>query len=162
MTSVRLTVNGQAVEIDAPSHRLLADAVREELGLNATKISCDSGACGACTMLVDGTPTASCMTLLFTVDGATVETLESLVAEDGTLHPIQQAFAEESAFQCGFCTAGMIMLVKGLLDEDPAPSDETIRRWLSTNLCRCTGYAPIIRAVRRAAQLLAAPSGAGR
>jgi carbon-monoxide dehydrogenase small subunit len=159
MSATNLILNGEQVTIEAPDHRLLIDAVHERLG-RATKVSCDSGACGACTMLVDGTPTAACSTFLFAVAGTRVETIEGLSDEDGPLHPVQQAFAESSAFQCGFCTAGMIMLVKGLLDRDPRPSRETIVSWLSSNLCRCTGYAPILRAVERAIELNAEATAA--
>jgi carbon-monoxide dehydrogenase small subunit len=150
MTDVEITVtlNGEATQLAGATNTTLADALRDR-GLKGTKISCDQGVCGACTVLVDGVPTAACMTFLFMVNGKRVETIEGL-SKDGRLHPVQQAFVDCSAFQCGFCTPGMVMLVKGMFDAVPDPDHETVTRWLSTNICRCTGYAPIFRAVERA------------
>ncbi len=152
--SVRVTLNGEAVELSGANNTTLVDALRG-LGLKGTKISCDQGVCGACTVLMEGQPIASCMTLLFTIDGKHIETIEAL-AKDGVLHPVQQAFVECSGFQCGFCTPGMVMLVKGMFDAEPDPDHDTVTRWLSTNICRCTGYAPIFRAVECAREALRA------
>ncbi len=151
--SITIQLNGAPTELAGPNHTMLVDALRDR-GLKGTKVSCDQGVCGACTVLVNGTPAAACMTPLFTLDGKRVESIEAL-AVDGKLHPVQQAFLECSAYQCGFCTSGMVMLVKGMLDAHPDPDRETIVRWLSSNICRCTGYAPIFRAVDRARRLLA-------
>jgi carbon-monoxide dehydrogenase small subunit len=150
---VQVTLDGAAQVLDGATNTLLVDAMRER-GTDRTRVSCDQGVCGACTVLVDGLPTASCMTPLFAVDGKRIETIAGLRGTDGALHPIQQAFVEESAFQCGFCTPGMIMLVKGMFDEEGDPDEATVLRWLSSNICRCTGYAPILRAVERARTLL--------
>jgi len=151
--NVKVTLNGQALELAGANNTMLVDTLRSR-GLKGTKVSCDQGVCGSCTVLIDGTPAAACMTPLFTIGGKRIESIEGL-SVDGKLHPVQQAFVECSAYQCGFCTSGMIMLVKGLLDADPDPDRETIVRWLSSNICRCTGYAPIFRAVARARELLA-------
>lgn len=145
-------LNGRRFSNDRPTNTVLVDELRE-MGLVGTKVSCDQGVCGACTVLVDGNPTAACMTLLFTLDDATVQTIEHLT-ESGELDPVQQAFIDESAFQCGFCTAGMVMLTKALFAADRNPDEQTVRRWLSSNICRCTGYAPILRAVERARRML--------
>jgi carbon-monoxide dehydrogenase small subunit len=146
---VRLHVNGSIHELDLPPHRLLVDVLRDDLGLRGTKVSCDQGACGACTVLVDGVPTTSCMTFAFAVDDGRIETIEGLQSADGELHPVQRAFIEESAFQCGFCTSGMVMLLKALFQTHADPDEETARRWISSNICRCTSAAPILRAVDR-------------
>lgn len=151
--SVSVVLNGERTELAGPNATMLVDALRDR-GLKGTKVSCDQGVCGACTVLVDGVPAAACMTPLFVLQGKRVESIEAL-SLDGRLHPVQQAFLECSAYQCGFCTSGMIMLVKGLLDAHPDPDRGTIVRWLTSNICRCTGYAPIFRAVERAKTLLA-------
>lgn len=143
-----VTVNGRPVVLAGSTATTLADALRAQLYLTGVKISCDQGVCGACTVLVDGAPTAACMTFLFTLGGCSIETIESL-STGGRPHPVQQAFIDESAFQCGFCTPGMVMLVKALFEAHPDPDDATVRRWLSSNVCRCTGYAVIFRAVDR-------------
>ena len=151
--NVTVRLNGVPTELSGANHTMLVDALRAR-GLKGTKVSCDQGVCGSCTVLVEGTPAAACMTPLFVLEGKRVESIEGLTV-DGGLHPVQQAFLECSAYQCGFCTSGMIMLVKGMLDADPDPDRETIVRWLTSNICRCTGYAPIFRAVERARVLLA-------
>jgi carbon-monoxide dehydrogenase small subunit len=151
--SVTVHLNGVPAELAGPNHMMLVDALRDR-GLKGTKVSCDQGVCGSCTVLLDGTPAAACMTPLFVLEGKRIESVDGL-SPDGRLHPVQQAFLECSAYQCGFCTSGMIMLVKGLLDAHPDPDHATIVRWLSSNICRCTGYAPIFRAVDRARVLLA-------
>jgi carbon-monoxide dehydrogenase small subunit len=150
---VEVKVNGRSEVLVGNPQTVLADALRNELHLRGTKISCDQGVCGACTVLVDGNPVASCMTFLFVVDGRQIETVEGL-SRNGEMHPVQRAFIEESAFQCGFCTAGMLMLVKALFETDPEPDDATVRQWLSSNICRCTGHVATLRAVERARRLL--------
>ncbi len=134
-----------------PVERLLVDLLREELGLTGTKVSCGEGDCGACTVLVNGKPVTSCITLAVSVDGCEITTIEGLV-EDGKLHPLQEAFMQQGAAQCGFCTPGMILSAKALLDKNPRPREDEIKQALAGNLCRCTGYASIIRAVHSAAQ----------
>jgi len=149
--SIKLKINGEPYELRVPVERLLVDLLREDLGLTGTKVSCGEGDCGACTVLVNGKPVTSCITLAVRVDGCEITTIEGLV-EDGKLHPLQDAFVEQGAAQCGFCTPGMILSAKALLDKNPRPSDDEIKHALAGNLCRCTGYASIIRAVHSAAQ----------
>lgn len=146
-----LTLNGIARELRVTPNRILADVIREDYALIGTKIACDQATCGACTVLVDGTPMASCATFAWQVAGKDVQTIEGL-ARDGVLDPIQEAFKARSAFQCGYCTPGMIMLTKALLQQHPKPDRATIRDFLSANICRCTGYQMIIEAVEDAAQ----------
>ncbi len=153
---VSLTVNGELIERTASVRMLLSDFLRHELGLTGTHVGCEHGICGCCTVLIDGKAARSCLTLVAQADGTEVTTIEALAAEDGKLHPIQQAFKESHALQCGYCTPGMIMNIFGRFNE-PEPldlSDQGIRTMLSGNLCRCTGYVNIVAAVRRAAQLL--------
>jgi carbon-monoxide dehydrogenase small subunit len=148
-----LTVNGAPVDIDVETGDFLLDVLRDRLGLTGTKRSCDTEVCGACTVLVDGVPVSSCTLLAWETRGRRVETIEG-VARDGHLHPVQEAFLEASAFQCGFCTPGMIVTVKALLDEEPEASPETVKAWLRGNICRCTGYVSILDAVRSAQRRL--------
>lgn len=129
----------------------LADFLRDRLDLTGTHLGCEHGVCGACTVLVDGRSVRSCLMLAVQARGHDIATVEGLAAADGTLHPVQEAFSEEHGLQCGFCTPGFLMSVVELLEEDPDPSDEDIRIWLSGNLCRCTGYHNIVAAVRNAA-----------
>jgi carbon-monoxide dehydrogenase small subunit len=129
----------------------LSDFLRHDLGLTGTHVGCEQGVCGACTVLVDGVMTRSCLTLAVQAEGAEVETIEG-VADNGSLHPIQQAFKEKHGLQCGFCTAGMVMTTKSFLAENPEPSREEIRTFFSGNVCRCTGYVGIVDAVEAAAQ----------
>jgi carbon-monoxide dehydrogenase small subunit len=150
---VELRLNGEPLALERDNNVVLVDVLRE-MRMTGTKVSCDQGVCGACTVLVDGTPVASCMTPLFMLDGTRIETIEGLTASGGGLHPVQQAFVDESALQCGYCTPGMVMLVKAMFDADPDPDAETIRRWLASNICRCTGYTVIFRAVERARRLI--------
>jgi aerobic-type carbon monoxide dehydrogenase small subunit (CoxS/CutS family) len=152
--AVRTTVNGAAVVVDVEPRWTLADLLRDHLGLTGTKVSCELQVCGACSVLVDGQPVSACTALAADVDGREVTTIEGL-ADGDVLHPIQRAFVEEFAFQCGFCTPGFVMMAKALLDENPRPSREEVVHHLEGNLCRCTGYAPIVAAVMRAADLLA-------
>ncbi|MEW6229384.1 MAG: (2Fe-2S)-binding protein [Bacillota bacterium] len=152
--NVSVFVNGERVEREVPASRTLLEFIREDLGLTGTKEGCGKGECGACTVLLDGAPVNSCLVLAYQADGRSVTTIEGL-AQDGSLHPIQEAFVTEGAVQCGFCTPGMILAAKALLDANPAPSREEIRRGISGNLCRCTGYAKIIKAIEVAAGELA-------
>ncbi len=151
-SSVRITVNGRALEAPAEARTLL-DWLREDLGLTAAKRGCSEGHCGSCTVLINGQAELSCRKPLAGLDGAEVLTLEGL-ARPGTLHPLQQAFIREGAIQCGFCTPGMILAAKALLDREPDPTDRQIARALAPNLCRCTGYVKILKAVRQAAEWL--------
>ena len=140
-----LTVNGEAVAVRAAPRRTLLDTLRETLGLTGTKKVCDEGTCGACTVLVDGRPIYSCMTLAVTCDGKRVETIEGLASE-GELHPVQRAFIDADAFQCGFCTPGQIMSVVALLRENASPNEDDVRRAVAGNLCRCGAYPHIVKA----------------
>jgi carbon-monoxide dehydrogenase small subunit len=151
--AVRLTVNGEPAELNVPSHWRLVDLLRDGLGLTGTKEGCGIGECGACTVLLDGKPVNSCLVLAAQADGREVVTVEGL-ADGDELHPLQEAFIDHDAVQCGFCTPGMLMSAKALLDENPSPSSGDVRRALSGNLCRCTGYTQIVRAVLAAAREL--------
>jgi carbon-monoxide dehydrogenase small subunit len=152
---VELTVNGQVRRARVPARRLLSDLLRHDLELTGTHVGCEHGVCGACTVLLDGMPVRSCLTLAVSVSGRAVTTVEGLAAEDGTLHPVQRAFQEHHGLQCGFCTPGFIMTACAFLAEEPAPDAATIRDAMSGNLCRCTGYAGILAAVAGAAEELA-------
>jgi aerobic-type carbon monoxide dehydrogenase small subunit (CoxS/CutS family) len=143
-----LKVNGVAYEIEVEPHRSLLSAIRTELGLTGTKEGCDDSECGACMVMVDGRPVNSCSYLALQVSGRDVRTVEGL-SVGGELHPLQQAFIEEGGVQCGFCTPGMLMSAKALIDSTPQPSQSEIRRQLAGNLCRCTGYQGILRAVMK-------------
>ncbi|MGE5572716.1 MAG: (2Fe-2S)-binding protein [Bacteroidota bacterium] len=158
-----MLVNGRAVRAEVPATRTLLEFIREDLGLTGTKEGCGKGECGACTVLLDGRPVNSCLVLAYQADGREVLTVEGL-EQDGSLHPIQEAFVAEGAVQCGFCTPGMIMSARALLDVNPSPTRDEIRRAISGNLCRCTGYAKIIKAIEAAASRLkvaGSDSGAG-
>jgi len=148
-----LRVNGQACDVIVEPHMLLIDILRDQLGLTGTKYACGAGDCGACTVLIDGQPCFSCLTLAITVRGKEITTIEGL-GEGGTLHPLQEAFIGKAAIQCGFCTPGMLMSAKALLDENPAPSRQEIAVALAGNLCRCTGYVKILDAVESAAAVM--------
>jgi carbon-monoxide dehydrogenase small subunit len=148
-------VNGQAYEVIIEPHMLLIDVLRDKLGLTGTKYSCGAGDCGACTVLVDGKPSLSCLTLAVTAKGKSILTIEG-VADGNELHPIQQAFVDQGAIQCGFCTPGMILSAKALLAQNPSPDRAAIRDWLSANVCRCTGYQMIVEAVEDAARRIGA------
>lgn len=147
--TIRIRVNGEMREAEVEPRLLLADFLRQTLGLTGTHVGCEHGVCGACTVLVDGDSMRSCLLFAVQLDGASVETVESLGSID-RLHPLQQAFHEEHALQCGFCTPGMLMTGIDLLRKRPNASDEEIRDGLSGNLCRCTGYEHIVRAIKRA------------
>jgi aerobic carbon-monoxide dehydrogenase small subunit len=155
--AIRLTVNGRAVEREVAVRQSLADFLRQDLGLTGTHVGCEHGVCGACTVFVDGASVRSCLLFAVQLDGASVTTIEGLTPSEG-LSPLQQAFCATHAMQCGFCTPGMIVAATELLRENPAPSAEQIREALSGNLCMCTGYVNIVRAVTQAA---AAGRGAG-
>ncbi|HEY6997410.1 MAG TPA: (2Fe-2S)-binding protein [Candidatus Binatia bacterium] len=154
---ISFTLNGRLQEIDVQPHELLLDVVRERLGLTGAKRSCDVQVCGACTLLVDGRPISACTTLAFEVRGRSVLTIEGL-AENGKLHPLQQAFIEHGGFQCGFCTPGMILAAKALLDENPDPSEAELKHFMHGNICRCTGYKKIIESIMAAAKTMRAGS----
>ena len=147
---IRVTVNGAEHELAVESRRTLADMLRHDLGYTGTHVGCEHGICGACTVLVDGLPARSCLMFGVQADGRSVETVESL-GTPGELGPLQQAFTDQHGLQCGFCTPGFLMLITAFLRETPSPTDEQIREVVASNLCRCTGYAGILRAVRAAA-----------
>lgn len=144
-------VNGEPVEVSVEPHWTLLEVLREELDLTGTKEGCSEGVCGSCTVLVDGFPVRACLTLALEVRGKEVTTVEGLSGPDG-LDPLQQAFIEKGAVQCGFCTPGMLMAAKALLLENPTPTEQEIRRAISGNICRCTGYAKIVEAIKEAAK----------
>lgn len=148
--SIVVTVNGVTERLDVPSNLTLLEMLRERLALTGTKNGCAAGECGACTVLMNGEPVNSCMILAVEVDGAEIVTVEGL-AHGEVLDPLQRAFVEEGAVQCGFCTPGMLISARALLDRSPNPSEAKIREALVGNLCRCTGYTRIVRAVQRAA-----------
>ena len=153
--ALEFRLNGKPVQCRVPVERTLADLLHDDLRLTGTKLGCSRGVCGACVTLVDGLPQASCSTFAFQVAGRDVLSIEGL-EEDGHLHPIQQTFIDRGAFQCGYCTGGMVLLAKALLDRDPDPERATIIEWISSNVCRCTGYAMIVEAVEEAARVLRA------
>ena len=150
---VRLRVNGVERTVEVPARRLLADALRQELGLTGTHLGCEHGVCGACTVLLDGVPVRSCLMFAVSADGASVTTVEGCRAPDGGLGPVQQAFADCHGLQCGFCTPGFITTITAYLAENPDPTETQAREAIGGNLCRCTGYQNIVAAVLRAAEL---------
>jgi carbon-monoxide dehydrogenase small subunit len=148
---INVTVNGQRYERDVEPRKLLIHFLRDDLDLTGSHIGCDTGNCGACSIIVDGVLVKSCMMLAVQVDGANVETVEGL-AEDGELNALQQAFSDHHALQCGYCTPGMLMSATALLRQEGSPSDEEIRRAIQGNICRCTGYVNIVEAIAAAAE----------
>jgi aerobic carbon-monoxide dehydrogenase small subunit len=148
------TINGEQVEFLCEPHQSLLECLRDVLGLTGTKEGCNDGNCGACSVLLDGRLANSCLVLGVEIEGRQVTTVEGLASWRG-LHPLQQAFIATDALQCGYCTPGMLIAARALLDREPDPSEERIRTWLAGNLCRCTGYDKIVRAVRAAAATLA-------
>jgi aerobic carbon-monoxide dehydrogenase small subunit len=149
--TISVEVNGATYEREVESRRLLVHFIRDDLDLTGTHVGCDTGNCGACSVIVDGTLLKSCMMLAVQADGASIETVEGLGA-DGQLNPLQQAFGEHHALQCGYCTPGMLMSAKALLDENPEPTEGEIRRAIQGNICRCTGYVNIVEAIAAAAE----------
>jgi len=153
LQEVRITVNGTTHDVAVPARRLLSDCLRHDLELTGTHVGCEHGVCGACTVLLDGVPTRSCLMLAVSADGSEVTTVEGLTESDGTLSPVQQAFTDCHGLQCGFCTPGFLTTITAGLRENPEPDDEQARELIGGNLCRCTGYQNIVAAVHRAAEL---------
>jgi carbon-monoxide dehydrogenase small subunit len=151
--SISLTINGKACKISSSPNETLLDLMRQRLGLVGTKEGCDTGDCGACTVLVNGKAVNSCLVLAVETNGASVTTVEGM-SSDGQLHPLQQAFIDHGALQCGFCTPGMIMAGKSLLEEEPNPTEEDIRLAIAGNLCRCADYVSIMKAISAAGKAL--------
>jgi aerobic carbon-monoxide dehydrogenase small subunit len=149
---VSVTVNGNPVTADVPDRTLLVHFVREQAGLTASNVGCDTSSCGACTVLLDGQSVKACTVLAAQADGRAVTTVEGLAGLDGELHPVQQAFRAEHGLQCGFCTPGMVMAAVSLLAENPSPTEAEVRLGLEGNLCRCTGYHNIVRAILAASK----------
>jgi 2-furoyl-CoA dehydrogenase 2Fe-2S iron sulfur subunit len=157
---IALTLNGRKLSADAESRTLLCDFLRHALGATGTHVGCEHGICGSCTVLIDGVAARSCLTLAVQAEGREVKTVESLAAPDGALNPLQQSFRNNHALQCGFCTPGILMSFTDYLARNPHPSGDEIREVLSGHLCRCTGYAGIVKAVEEVASL-SAPAKAG-
>jgi len=155
---VSLTVNGRPAGASVVARRTLTDFLRHDLGLTGTHVGCEHGVCGACTVLLDGEPVRACLVFAVSVDGHAVTTVEGLAAPDGSLSPVQRAFRECHALQCGFCTPGFVTTVTAYLDDHPDPTREEAREAISGNLCRCTGYVNIVSAVERAAELRREPN----
>jgi carbon-monoxide dehydrogenase small subunit len=149
-----LNVNGEAVETAVAPYKTLLEVLREDLNLTGTKHGCELGECGACAVLLDGTPVLSCLVVAAACEGRTVDTVEGMAGRDGVLHPLQASFADLGAAQCGYCTPGFLLTAKHLLDKNPNPSRDEIAEALSGNLCRCTGYLQIFEAVEEAAKRL--------
>jgi carbon-monoxide dehydrogenase small subunit len=145
---VNFTVNGESHEIRVAPNALLLNVLRDDLGLSGTKYGCGTGQCGSCTVLVDGDPILSCLTLAVAVNGANILTIEGLAKPNGALDPVQEAFLDHSAFQCGFCTPGMVLMGKDLLHKNPSPRETEIREHIKGNICRCTGYNSIVKAIK--------------
>ncbi|MDR0359903.1 MAG: (2Fe-2S)-binding protein [bacterium] len=157
-TRIRLTVNGIAHDLEVEPRRLLADVLRHQVGTYGVHLACEQGACGACTVRLDGQLALACLTLAVQADGAEITTVEGLAGPKGELHPVQRAFHIEHGLQCGYCTPGFVLAAADLLERVPDPDDATIRSELSGNLCRCTGYTNIVNAVRTAARLKREPT----
>jgi aerobic carbon-monoxide dehydrogenase small subunit len=149
---ISVTINGERYELPVPARQLLVHFIRDTLALKGTHIGCDTGNCGACSIIVDGRLIKSCMMLAVQADGAEIETIEGVAASDGELAPVQRAFHEHHGLQCGFCTPGMVMSATYLLRQNPDPSEDEIRRAIRGNICRCTGYVNVVRSVKAAAE----------
>jgi aerobic-type carbon monoxide dehydrogenase small subunit (CoxS/CutS family) len=149
--TITVEINGERYEREVDARRLLVHFIRDDVDLTGTHVGCDTGNCGACTILYDGITLKSCMLLAIQADGATIETIESL-ARDGELHPLQQAFSAHHALQCGYCTPGMLLSAKYLLDENPEPTEHEVRKAIQGNICRCTGYVNIVEAILAASK----------
>ncbi len=158
---VTITLNGVVRELRVPARRLLSDAIRHDARLTGTHVGCEHGVCGACTVLVDGAPMRSCLMFAVSADGASVTTIEGCTAEDGVLGPVQQAFRDCHALQCGFCTPGFVTTITAFLEDHHDPTEQEAREAIGGNLCRCTGYQNIVAAVLRAAELKRLPEAAG-
>ncbi|MCF8087268.1 MAG: (2Fe-2S)-binding protein [Desulfotignum sp.] len=152
-TNISFLLNGDEISYDVKDHWTLLHLLREEMGLIGTKEGCGNGECGACTVIVDKLAVNSCLYLAIEVDGTAIETIEGLASTDGTLHPLQQSFVDNGGIQCGFCSPGMIMSSKALLDENPNANREEIKQALAGNICRCTGYIPIFKSVEAAKEM---------
>ncbi|MCL5264243.1 MAG: (2Fe-2S)-binding protein [Chloroflexi bacterium] len=152
--AINLRVNGDACKVLVPPHRPLVDVLRDDVGLTGTKKGCGAGECGACTVLMDGKPVNSCLVLAVQADGKDIVTIEGL-AQDDRLHPIQEAFVQHGAIQCGYCSPGMILIAKALLDENPRPTELEVKQAIAGNICRCTGYVKIVEAIQAASRLVA-------
>jgi carbon-monoxide dehydrogenase small subunit len=151
---ITLTVNGHARRATVEPRKLLCDVIRQDWRLTGTHVGCEQGVCGACTILLDGRPVRSCLLFAVQVDGARIETIESLAPEPDRLHPVQEAFWEKHGLQCGFCTPGMVLTAKAFLEQTPNPTDDEIRTAIDGNICRCTGYVFIVDAIRAAAEAM--------
>jgi len=149
---IRFVLNGEPVQIEVEPHLFLLQLLREVIGLTGAKEGCGMGDCGACTVLVNGKAVNSCIFPVMEIEGKRVTTIEGLADDQGTLHPLQKAFIENGAIQCGYCTPGMVLSAKALLDENPHPTEEEIQRGIAGNLCRCTGYLSIVRAIKAASE----------
>ena len=154
MPIVSMTVNGKAVSRDVEARTLLVHYLRDHLGLTGTHVGCDTSQCGACVVHIDGASVKSCTALAMQAEGSAVTTIEGLAAADGALHPMQEAFREHHGLQCGFCTPGMVMSAVDLLQHNPDPSEQDVREWLEGNICRCTGYHNIVKAVLSCAETM--------
>jgi aerobic-type carbon monoxide dehydrogenase small subunit (CoxS/CutS family) len=146
--SISVTINGETYEQEVEARKLLVHFIRDALDLTGTHVGCDTGNCGACTVLMDGKTVKSCMLLAIQADGATITTVEGLAGADGELTPLQQAFSRSHALQCGYCTPGMLLSATYLLEQNPHPTEEEIRRGIQGNICRCTGYVNIVEAIK--------------
>ncbi|MDQ6959580.1 MAG: (2Fe-2S)-binding protein [Mariprofundaceae bacterium] len=158
-TAITLNINGRNIDTIVEPRKLLSDVIREDARLTGTHVGCEHGVCGACTVLVDGRPQRSCLTFAVQVEGKTISTIEAVEGEDGGYTALQQALHEEHGLQCGFCTPGIIVTFEAYLKENPNPTDDEIRDVLSGNLCRCTGYQNIIKAIRKAAAVMRGEEG---
>ena len=156
---VTLNVNSREYQVSVEARRTLADVIREECGLTGTRVGCEHGVCGSCTIIVDGAPVRACLMFAVQAEGKEIRTIEGM-ADGAELHPVQRAFSDNHALQCGFCTPGFIMLITAALEQNPAPTDEEIREMLSANLCRCTGYQNILNAVKQYVGELSQTTGA--
>jgi carbon-monoxide dehydrogenase small subunit len=152
MKRIQFKLNNELVSVEVESQVLLVDLLRNQFQLTGTKLGCGYGECGACTVLLDGAAVNSCLILAAQVDGRDVVTVEGLLRKDGSLHPIQQAFIDLGAIQCGFCTPGMVITAKALLDENPRPTEAEVKKGIGGNLCRCTGYKKIIKSIQSVAE----------
>ena len=150
--TIRVTINGEVYEQEVEARKLLVHFIRDVLDLTGTHVGCDTGNCGACTVLMDGKTVKSCMLLAIQADGATITTVEGLAGADGELTPLQQAFSRSHALQCGYCTPGMLLSATYLLEQSPHPTEEEIRRGIQGNICRCTGYVNIVEAIKSASE----------